>query len=78
MHFPVQPQRLVANAFQLLHGAGFGNPDLRGQVAYTIDGAKPHDVLNVNVIANESLRVVVNVDYADKSVSVLPEEVKKR
>ena len=69
---------LVADHLKLFHGSGTMDAHLSSQVAHTVNTAIPHDILNVDVIANQHLSAFVNVDNAHQSISPLPEIVQER
>ena len=70
--------RVVYDGLQLAGGCRLADAHLGGQLADRRHVAHPHDVLDVDVVAEQHLAVVVNVDDAGEPVAVLPEEVEER
>ena len=78
MYLPFLLNGIVANGFEVFHRGRMLYAHLRGQVFYTVNRPIPHDVVNVDVVANECVGVVVNVDYSNKSIALYAEIVEER
>ena len=63
---------------QGLHRSRVGHAYLRGHVGHGVDGSKPYDVLDVDVVADKGLLIVVDIDHTDQSVALLSEIVQER
>ena len=61
-----------------LHRSRVGHAYLRGHVGHGVDGSKPYDVLDVDVVADKGLLIVVDIDHTDQSVALLSEIVQER
>ena len=78
MNLASQPGSLVAYRLQLLHRRTFAYSHLCGKVDHTVNRAIPHDVLDVDVVADEHFAIIVYVDYAHKTVALLTEIIEER
>ena len=63
---------------QGLHRSRVDHAYLRGHVGHGVDGSKPYDVLDVDVVADKGLLIVVDIDHTDQSVALLSEIVQER
>ena len=68
---------IVTDRFQPFHVCSIGYSDSFSHVFYRVNTTVPNDVINVNIITNERFCVVVNVDYTNKSVTLLSEVIKE-
>ena len=62
---PVLPHGICAYCLYSLHRRSVSHSYSLSEVVYTVNGAIPYYILDVNVIAYESLYVVVNVYYTN-------------
>ena len=67
------PEALSHIAFSSFIGA-----HLCSHVGHGVYRAIPHDVLDVDVVADEHFAIIVYVDYAHKTVALLTEIIKER
>ena len=72
------PQSLVACVFQRTHRCRVLHAYLCGEVVNAVHAAIPYDVLDVDIVAEDSLTVVVYVDDSYESVSVQTEIIQER
>ena len=68
---------IAEQAFETAHGGALGTARLRGHIAYAIYGAKPHDILNINIVANEPLVARISIDDTDESVTLEAEVIEE-
>ena len=78
MYFAFAADGCVAEGFEMLHRGRVLHANLFGHVLDAVYRAKPNDVFYIDVVANQGFGVVVNVDDAHQSVSVLSEIIQKR
>ena len=77
MYLAMFAQRVVADGLQTFHIDRICHTDSIRHVPYGVDAAIPDDVVNINIIADERLSVIVNVDDADQSVTLLSEIIEE-
>ena len=78
MYLPFLLNGIVTNGFEVFHRGRMLYAHLRRQVFYAVNRPIPHDVVNVDVVANECVGVVVDVDYSNKSIALYAEIVEER
>ena len=71
-------QCIVADGLQRLHGSRTADAHLFGKVLYTGYRAIPHDILDVDIVADEHLGALVDVDDTYQSVALLSEVIQER
>ena len=69
--------RFVANALERFHGGCVSHADTFCHIFHAVNTAIPHDIFNVDIVADECLCAVIEVDNTDKTVSVESEIIKK-
>ena len=69
---------IVADGLQLGHRSRLCHAHLGSHVGHALHRAVPHDVLDVDVVADEAFAVVVDVDDAHQSVALLSEVIQER
>ena len=77
MNLALLTERLVAYRLQAAHRSRPFHAHLVGHVSHRVHRTEPNDVLNVDVVANQCLRIVVDVDDAHQSVAPLSEEIQE-
>ena len=78
MNLPLLPERLVADHLELLHRSRQLNAHLVGHIPDGVHRTEPHDILNIDVVAHQRLRAVVDVNHTHQSVALLSEIVQER
>ena len=64
-------QSLLADVVQFAHRCRVGHANLCSHIADAVYAAIPHDIVDADIVAYEGLNIVVNVDNADKSLTLL-------
>ena len=69
---------IAAYRTEVGHRGAIGNAHLSGKVGHAVNGAVPHNILDIDIVANEIFLIVVNIYHTHKSVAPLPEIVQER
>ena len=69
---------IVADGLESLHGRCILHADALSHIVHAVNTAIPHNVFNIDVVANKRLDVVVDVDDTYKSVTVQSEIIQER
>ena len=65
-------------ALETAHGSALGGTGLLGHISYAVHAAEPHDVLDVNIIADEPFVARVGIYDADEAVALKAEVIEER
>ena len=77
MHLALLSQSIVTDGFKSLHWSSIGNAYLLCHVVNAVYRTIPYDIFYRDVVANEGLHIIVDIDDAHQSVSLLSEIIKK-
>ena len=77
MYLALLSQSIVTDCFKSLHWSSIGNAYLLCHVVNAVHRTIPYDIFYRDVVANEGLHIIVNIDDANKSVSLLSEIIKE-
>ena len=77
MDLTMQPHSVVADSLEALHRSGVAHSDLLSHVVNTVHATVPHDVVDIDVVADECLNVVVNINHAYETVALLTEIIEE-
>ncbi len=78
MHRSVRHRHAAANLNKPGHRGGLRDAHLCGEIGHGRREAHPHDILHVDIIAEEPLLVVVDINHTHQSVAVLAEVIQER
>ena len=78
MHLSAGFHRLADDVRQGRHGARLGNAAFCCHVTHGVYRAVPHDIVDVDFVADEYFFSGVSVDYAHQAVAFVSEEIEKR
>ena len=78
MNLTMQAHSIVADSFKAFHRSRIAHSDLFCHIVNTVHRTIPHDIVNVDIVADEGLDVVVNINHTYETVALLTEIIEER